>query len=135
MEETAKGAPMPKVSYAELITDWQDLLDAAEPYVAEFPNLPPLLASLRLRLDRAKELDARRLRLEAERRLAVQELGTVKTEGKDDAMRLRVAMKANLGLRNEALTAFNIRLRRKYKKRKPAPEPAGTAPEAKGEER
>lgn len=126
---------MPKVSYAELITDWQDLLDAAEPYVADFPNLRPLVASLRQRLDRAKELDARRLRLEAERRLAVAELGTVKTEGKDDAMRLRATMKANLGLRNEALAAFNIRLRRQYKKRKPAPDPAEAEQEAEGEGR
>lgn len=103
---------MPKVSYADLITDWERLLRAAGDLVEEHPEVAPHLERLQANLERARALLNERNRLQAERQRATQELVAVRGAGNDEASHLRVRLKAVLGLRNEGLTRFNIKLRR-----------------------
>lgn len=104
---------MPKVSFADLMADWEALLAAAEPYAKEIPHLEEHLQVLRESMEGAKAIEAERKRLRAERQAATQRLEDRKEGGKEAAMHARAALKAGLGLHNEILVAFNVRPRRR----------------------
>jgi chromosome segregation ATPase len=119
---------MPKVSFAELMADWEALLAAAEPYSKEIPHLEEQLQVLRESMEAAKALDAERRRLRAERQAATRRLEEKKTTGKEAAMHARAALKAGLGLHNEILTAFNVRPQRRPPRLDEIPDPKPAEP-------
>lgn len=117
---------MPKISYADLMHDWDILLANARRHAKELPDLGPILDDLEAHRSRIKELHQRRMALRAQSQAVTQEIEGHRENGKDLARQARYVLRGQLGSRNEQLTAFNIRLRRTYKKRKKkGKEPAG----------
>lgn len=102
---------MPKVSWAETITDWDLLLHLAEPY-GEVKDLKVHLAELRAALQRLRELKSLRDELQARRQRATQEMDETRGTGKDVAIQIRSILKGVLGPKNELLVQFNVRPRR-----------------------
>jgi uncharacterized membrane protein YccC len=102
---------MPKVSLADLIHDWKQLLKAAKPY-AEQKDLHVQLEKLEAAIQQFVELEGLRAQLQAQRQEATQKLEHVKKAGNDAAMEARQTLKAILGVRSERLVQFNIRPRR-----------------------
>jgi hypothetical protein len=72
-------------------------------------GLEDRLAKLRAALEQARELDARRQRLEAERQQATQELAAIRAEGKELTMAIRGMLLATFGPRWQGLVQFGIR--------------------------
>jgi len=112
---------MPKVALADTLLDWELLIAAARERFGDRPELKPFLEQLQERLDRARELDRERKSLEARRQQATQDLGEVRDQGKQLAIRTRAILKGLLGSSDEGLTQFKIRPRRPYGKRQASP--------------
>ncbi len=124
---------MPKVAQADLQLDWQQLLTAAQPY-AEVKDLKDELALLQTSYDRLLQLSSLRDEMRAKAQRATQEMGEVKEEGKDAAMRVRSVLQGILGVRNERLVEFNVaphRLRRRRRRSKPAQASSPAVPPSK----
>lgn len=102
---------MPKISLADLILEWKQLLKAATPY-RDQKELYVQLQKLEVAIQQFEELEALRAELQARRQQATQELEQVKTNGKDAAMEARQVLKAIFGVNNERLVQFQIRPRR-----------------------
>lgn len=117
---------MPKISFAAQIADWKQLVANARPYVDEYPLLGPLLDDLEERTRRMETVYQRRQVLRAECQLATQEIGQLRDGGIDPAIQARDLLRSKFGIHSEWLTAFNLRPRRKYKKRKKAAAPGET---------
>jgi len=100
---------MPKIALADLLHDWERLLETAEQRVEEFPTLAPKLAALRADLARVRELEVERAQLQAARQKASRELDQVKAHGTDQARDVRNRLRALLGSRNPLLAEFKIR--------------------------
>lgn len=111
---------MPKISHAETLMDWEKLIHNASQH-ADLPGLGERLAELRTLLERAKEVQARRARLNAERQVATRELASTKKRGKALTSRIRHELKAIYGLTSDQLVAFGMR---------PRPLGRGDSPEA-----
>jgi len=110
---------MPKVSYAELFSDWDTLLANARAHVEKEVALGPLLDRLQALRLKIQELCTLRDHLRAESQVLSQEIDALRFEGKDLAVDARCILKGTLGSRGEELTAFGIRPRKRtYKKRK-----------------
>jgi hypothetical protein len=100
---------MPKVALADTLLEWDGLLTAAAEKGAGVAGLEDRLAQLRAALERARELDARRQRLEAERQQATQELAAIRREGQDLTTGIRGMLLATFGPRWQGLVQFGIR--------------------------
>lgn len=119
---------MPKVAEADLRLDWWQLLTAAEPY-RDNKKMKDEIAMLQSAYDRLKELSALRDELQARRQRATQEMGEVKDQGKDAAIRVRSLLRVALGTTNERLVQFGVAPRRARRRRStPAEDPAPAAP-------
>ena len=119
---------MPKVALADLRLDWGQLLAAAEPY-REDKRMKDALALLQSAHGRLQELSALRDELQAKRQRATQEMGEVKDQGKDAAIRVRSVLRGILGSTNERLVQFGVTPRRPRRHRStPAETPAPAAP-------
>lgn len=105
------SSPMPKISLADLILEWKQLLKAATPY-RDQKELYVQLQKLEVAIQQFEELEGLRAELQARRQQATQELEQVKTNGKDAAMEARQVLKAIFGINNERLVQFQIRPRR-----------------------
>jgi hypothetical protein len=111
---------MPKVSWAETISDWQLLLSTAEPY-GDVKDLKVHLAELRAALQRLRELKSLRDELQARRQRATQEMEETREAGKDVTIQIRSILKGVLGPKNELLVQFNVRPRRSRRSREVPP--------------
>lgn len=126
---------MPKASsYADFVTEVDGLLLAVAEHIAELPSVAPHQAALAGFAEELKALKARQESARAFRQRSTQELKSFKTRGRNLIIRLRGAVKADLGPDNEALVQFGIAPMRKRVRRglfavkpKPAPQPAPTA--------
>ncbi len=107
---------MPKVAIADTFSDWDKLLAAAAEHAETVPGLKPRLAALTAINEKARALEALRLRLKADRQVATQDLHATREEGKDLAMAVRSLLKASFGADFEGLVAFNVRPRRNRRK-------------------
>jgi len=107
---------MPKVAIADTFSDWDKLLIAAAEHAETVPGLKPRLAALTAVNEKARALEALRLRLKAERQVATQDLHATREEGKELAMAIRTLFKSSFGADFEGLVAFNIRPRRNRRK-------------------
>lgn len=116
---------MPKVALADTRDDWTQLLQAAAPY-GDVKDLKVYLAELEAALARFGELENLRAHLQAQRQQATQELYEVRETGKVAAIRIRSTLRGILGHDNPKLSQFNMRPRRKNRRKK-APVPDGPA--------
>jgi hypothetical protein len=114
-------------SFADIIRDWELLLDAA----ARSPEVQKGIEEERQIVEQVlaevKTLKARQDELIALRQQVTQQLKETVVRGKEAAIQLRAVVKAKFGPRNERLVHFKVApLRRRVRKRvdgeKPPPE-------------
>jgi hypothetical protein len=110
---------MPKVAIAESLSDLEGLLTSASGIPFDDALLGEQLAELRALLEQAKELHARRMRLEGERRAAARALEEITGRAKTMASRIRSKLKGVYGPNSSQLIRFGI---------KPRPLARGDAP-------
>ncbi len=122
-------------SYADFIVDCDKLVLAADENRDLLPSAEPHLQRMRETVDQVKVFKTRQGSHQASRQLSTQELGKLITQGREEAIRLRGAIKADLGPKSELLVRFGItpqrrRIRRpKDEKPTPTDPPTGTTPE------
>lgn len=121
---------MPGMTFAQETRIWEGLLaaymDNAELLVAAEPQKLALEAIL----SEAKVLKDRQESHTAAKQELTQQLDGLMDRGREAARRLRGAVKANLGTKNERLVQFKMKPIRKRGPRKPAVPPADTPPPA-----
>jgi hypothetical protein len=124
---------MPNLNaFADIIRDWEMLLDAAERSPEVLPGIEverQLVAQL---LAEVRFLKARQDELTALRQQITQQLKDAIARGREAAMQLRAVVKAKFGPRNERLVHFKVapirrRVRRRADEEKP---PDGEVPAA-----
>ena len=115
---------MPEIkSFADLIRDWQRVLQAFLDHTVALAPAESRRVALSDLLSRALDLKARQDSHTAIRQQITQELDQVLEEGREQARQIRGMAKAILGSRNERLVQFDVApLRRRSRKAKP-PEP------------
>ena len=110
---------MPKVAIAESLSDWEGLLTSASAVPLDDRVMREQLEELRTLLAQAKELHARRMQLEGERRAIAQALVEITAQAKTMASRIRSKLKGTYGANSSQLIRFGI---------KPRPLARGDAP-------
>ena len=124
---------MPSLNaFADIIRDWEMLLDAAERSPEVLPGIEVERQAVEQVLAEVRALKARQDELTALRQQVTQQLKAAVVRGKDAAMQLRAVVKAKFGLRNERLVHFKVapirrRTRRRADEEKP---PDGEVPAA-----
>ncbi len=111
---------MPKVALADTLQDWEGLLAAATEKGTGVPGLEDRLAELRSALERARNLDARRQRLQAESQQATQDLTATRQDGEDLTIAIRGMLLAAFGPAWKGLVQFGIRPRSGRRRSPPA---------------
>jgi hypothetical protein len=121
-------------SFADFIRDLEKLLAAVAEHEDLLPNIDAHLEALQLALEEVKDIKSRQESRLASKQRATQELGDAVAFAKDQAFRLRGAVKAHLGPRNELLVQFGIAPVRNRTRRAtvpatpPAPQPNPVPP-------
>lgn len=109
-------------SYADVIRDWQLLLDA----VARSPEVQAEVEKERLRvaqwLTEVQGLKARQDEMKGLRQEVTQQLKVAVEQGKEAAILLRAIVKAKFGSKNERLVHFKMAPRRKRVRKGPVVE-------------
>jgi hypothetical protein len=107
---------MPRFSQDESVRLWERLSEAGQVN----PKLRALfhreLALLKQSAHEVRALLIKRSRLVAEQQILTQECAAAFAKGNDLSIRMRLAVKATLGPKDERLTQFGIKLRRAGKK-------------------
>jgi hypothetical protein len=114
---------------ADVLQEWDSLLAAVADRAPDLAPVEPHRAALAETLDRAKKAKGVQESHGASRQTTTQTLKEILVEGKDQAIRLRGAIRAELGPTTEQLTQFGIRpIRRRPLRHKsaaaPTPPPA-----------
>ena len=121
-------------SYADVVRDWELLLSAATDNLADLGDAERHRAALEQHLAETKALKARQDSARAIRQRMTQELMEMLEQGRELAIRLRNAVKANIGPKNERLVQFGVVPLRKRGRRAEKPievkPPEVSAPEA-----
>lgn len=124
---------MPKKisSTADVLDDWASLLAAVAEDATVLPNVEPHRLALEQVHKDMLAAKARRDLHAAAKQEATQEMKALKLKGKDAAIALRGAVKADMGPRSERLVHYNVApLRKRQPKKKPAgPDPESPAPQ------
>jgi hypothetical protein len=102
---------MPKAAIADSLSDWEGLLTSASGLPLDDALLGENLEELGTLLEQAKELHARRMRLEGERRAAAQALAETTQQAKTIASRIRSKLKGVYGYTSPQLIRFGIKPR------------------------
>lgn len=117
-------------SYADVIKDAEALLVAVHENAAILPDAERSRVAFEENLGKIKEMKARQQSLTAARQEATQELGKLLKQNTELSIRLRGAVKANLGPTSERLVQFGIApLRKRPRKSKNPTPPPGETPE------
>jgi len=125
---------MPEIkSYAGLIRDWEKLLTSATERQDQLPNIEAFRQPVEQVLAEAKAIKSRQDAAAGDRQRATQELTEVITRGRDLVARMRQAVRAQVGLKNEILILFGVKpVRRRVRKTTPAapviPNPSAPTP-------
>ena len=114
---------MSKTSYAEVLTEWEQLLVTVEKNLADLPFLEEALVQLRPLFEGAKEARIRQKALKAQLQQATRDLEQFLALGLELATRLRNGIRTQYGLKGEKLTEFGLQPRRTPQKAKPEPVP------------
>jgi hypothetical protein len=125
-------APQPKKrkakpsAFADTVREWEVLLGAVSDHAAVLAPIDPHRAALADSLDKARQAKALQDSYKGNKQSTTQSLKAIIVEGKDRAIRLRGAIRAELGPTTEQLTQFGIPpLRRRPPRHKPdVPTPA-----------
>ena len=120
-------------SYNDTTGDWVGLLTATREHNEALVDVERHRMSLELQLDKVRLLKGQQESAQATKQRATQELRGALTEGRELAIRLRGAVKANLGPKNEQLVQFGMaplrkRARRAAKKPPEITEPGAATP-------
>jgi len=114
---------MPSLNaFADIVRDWESLLDAAERSPEIQPGIEVERQAVAQGLAEVRSLKARQDELTALRQQVTQQLKAAIARGKELAIQLRAVAKAKLGPRNERLVHFNMVPLRK-RQRKPVEKP------------
>jgi len=124
---------MPTISsYADIIRDWEQLLTAAKENAQSLPSIETHRFALETHLEATKVTKARQDSHTALRQQATQDLTAMVTVGRELAIRLRGAIRADVGPKSELLVLFGVAPIRPRTRRAPVvtapdpqPEPAG----------
>jgi hypothetical protein len=100
---------MRKVSLAATLMAWTKLVLSGRKQAAEVPTIGPLLDALEERLARAKALDNKRARLQAQQQRVTRELREAREEGDDLMVRVRSLLKSTFGRQSVRLSEFDMR--------------------------
>ena len=117
-------------SFADILHDWELLLEAANDNEETLSPAAPVRAALAEALTKVRTLKAQQSSHGASRQQMTQELADLIFNGKELARRLRGLTKGLLGTRTERLVQFNMTpIRSRSRSRRTAP-PSDTSPPA-----
>jgi cell division septum initiation protein DivIVA len=120
---------MPTTSFADVVTDWEQLLVKIEANAADLAFLEGPSVQLTRVLQDAKEASARQATFKSEFHQATRDLEDQLRLGRDLATRLRNGIRMRYGLAGEKLGDFKLRPRRQKTRSKPTlPEPELSEP-------
>jgi len=111
---------MPRFSQDESVRLWERLSEAGQVNPKLRAHFHRELALLKQSAHEVRALQIKRSRLMAEQQLLTQECAAAFAKGNDLSIRIRLAVKATLGPKDERLTQFGIKPRRAGRKA-PAP--------------
>lgn len=119
---------MPQTSFADIVTDWEQLLVKITANAIDLSFLDEPRGQLALILQGAKDASARQSTFKAQVQQATRDLEANLDTGRNLATRLRNGVRARYGLADEKLTDFQLRprrqvLRNKQKRKKKAAPP------------
>ena len=118
---------MPNInSFADLMLDWERLLQATADNASDMEAAEPQRAALAQLLAEARNLKATQDSYNARRQQSTQEILEVSKMGREQARRLRGMAKGLLGTQNERLVQFQVapvRRRSRTNTRPPEPPP------------
>jgi hypothetical protein len=104
-------------SHADVVTDWEGLLEAGDRSPELQASTEGERQSLRLSLTEVQSLKARQKELKALGQAVTQQLKAAVDKGKEVAMRFRSVVKGKIGPKNELLVHFGVApLRRRPRK-------------------
>ena len=106
-----EGGAMPKAAIADSLSDWEGLLTSASGLPLDDRVMREQLEELRTLLAQAKELHARRMQLEGERRAIAQALVEITAQAKTMASRIRSKLKGVYGHTSGQLIRFGMKPR------------------------
>lgn len=95
-------------SYADFITDWERLLQAVDNNGNTLPDMTAPVTALSAVLDEVRSVAARQDYHRAGLRGETRRLRELLTDGRDNALRIRAAIRSHLGPRQEKLAEFRI---------------------------
>jgi hypothetical protein len=122
-------------SQADIMVDWEGLLDAVQRNPDLQPSVETERQSLAQSLDEVQRLKLRQNELKALGQEVTQQLGEAVGRGKETAIKVRSVLRGKVGPKSERLVHFNIApLRKRPRKaketvKKPAGEAPGTNPD------
>lgn len=106
-------------SYADVIRDWESLLNACKKNAELLSGMDPVIAPLDQVLLKMKDLKNQQEQLEGVRKATTQQLQQLRDEGYEAARRVRSFVRAQLGTKNEHLGQFKVAPIRRKKRPKP----------------
>ncbi|MFL6233573.1 MAG: hypothetical protein ACJ76N_10605 [Thermoanaerobaculia bacterium] len=115
-------------SHADVMADWEELLDAVRRSPDLLPDVAEDIEILAGLLTRARELKARQNELAGLRQEATQKLNAEVIRGKETAIRMRSVVRGKIGPRSERLVQFGVaplRKRRRPVRSRPPERPQG----------
>ena len=111
-------------SYADMIRNWEKLLDACNQNAALLPGFEPFRDALATLLSNTKGLKSEQDNFTGNRQATTQQVKSSATAGWKAARQLRAFVKAHLGADSEHLVQFQIQpIRSRPRKTKPVEEP------------
>lgn len=106
---------MPKMALADTLLEWDSLLSAlSQPEMLDQPHLNQMREELMGRLQSLRTQVAEQASLEARRQALTQQLRITRSQGQDLVIKVRSAVRAQLGHRNEGLVQYRIRPVRRH---------------------
>jgi hypothetical protein len=117
-------------SYADVIRNWEKLLDACNQNAAALPGFEPFRDALAKLLSDTKELKSEQDNFAGNRQATTQQVKSSITAGWKVARQLRAFVKAHLGADNEHLVQFQIQPIRERPRKPKTIEVAEPTPEA-----
>lgn len=118
-------------SHADVVNDWEGVLTAARNNTEKLPDIERHASALELVLGQTKAMKSLQASHTAARQVATQELRKLVAQGRELAIRLRGAVKADIGPKSEQLVEFNMKpIRKRPRKTKAGKPPEVKTPEA-----
>lgn len=123
---------MAGIALAKYIADWDLLLGALKPLLADLPHLSLNAQELENLLAEARSLDMEQQSLRGRLQDTVKRRRGVEQRGRDLRSRLAAQLRGTLGFDNDTLLGFGVPPRRARRKKKTEPVPPPENPEVKG---